>query len=237
MGKASATGVFANRTWQLEVGSLAIRYNLNNNPIAMACAYGILVISSFWIVEVAPIAVTALLPILVFPVLGIISTKEICSTYLKVPIRDVIRVRFIKDTSMLFLCTLMISLAVEESNLHHRLALFMLSKFGGNPLSLIIGMMLVVSFISFWISDTATTVLMVPITIAILESMMNGRTTAIDMKQGTVRERLQFDRLSVGDRSLSKALILICSHGSLIGGTAVITSTGPNLVFREQIHT
>ncbi|VDM25990.1 unnamed protein product [Toxocara canis] len=149
---------------------------------------------------------------------------------------------------MLFLCTLMTSLAVEESNLHHRLALFMISKIGGKPLPLMIGMTLVVSFISFWISDVAATALMVPITVAMLESMVtvradppisaNGATKRLRCSetQGTVKERLQLDRLSSNDRALCKALILACSYGSLIGGTAVVTATGPNLIFREQIY-
>lgn len=202
-----------------------------------ACAYGILLISSFWLVEVVPLAVTSLLPIFIFPVLGIASSKVLCSQYLK-------------DTSMLFLSTLMMSLAVEESGLHRRVALKMLSKIGANPLALMVGMMLVVVFISFLISDTATTALMLPIAVTILESMMQCRTSEEDPKprqRGNsatshlnssvpVHKRLHFDHISNKDRALCKAIILICAQGSLIGGTAMLTSSGPNLVFREKIH-
>ncbi|VDK68130.1 unnamed protein product [Anisakis simplex] len=189
---------------------------------------------SYWLFEVVAIPITALLPILLFPALGIISTHEICSSYLK-------------DTSLLILCTLMIALAVEESSLHNRLALFVLSKFGGYPLAVMIAISSVVTFISIWVTNTSATALTLPITIRILELMIQTRSFSVESNgthghgksksRNSVKERLKFDLLSCEDRALCKTLVLICAHGALIGGTAMVTGSSTNLIFRELYHT
>ncbi|RCN36766.1 hypothetical protein ANCCAN_17363 [Ancylostoma caninum] len=98
------------------------------------CIYCILLISSFWIAEVVPIGIISLLPVFLFPVLGISSAKEICLVYFK-------------DSIVLFICTLSMALAVEETNLHRRIALKLLCKVGTRKQTMLLGFMAITALV------------------------------------------------------------------------------------------
>lgn len=87
---------------------------------AARCCYCILLMSCYWVMEVVPLAVTAFLPLVVLPILGVVPIKRVASAYLS-------------DTNMMFVTSLMLSLAVEECQLHKRIALKMLKRFGTKP--------------------------------------------------------------------------------------------------------
>uniref|UniRef100_A0A667YCN8 Solute carrier family 13 member 5 n=1 Tax=Myripristis murdjan TaxID=586833 RepID=A0A667YCN8_9TELE len=207
-----------------------------------ACAYVIILMAVYWCTEALPLAVTALLPALLFPLFGIMKSKDVCMQYLK-------------DTNMLFVGGLMVAVAVEHWNLHKRIALRVLLFVGVRPALLMLGFMGVTAFLSMWISNTATTAMMVPIVQAVLEQLNNYSEVEIpqilsseeqvspadaDSKQpgqtGKQSEG-QGERKEAAERMrMCKGMTLCVCYAASIGGTATLTGTGPNLVLKGQMN-
>lgn len=104
----------------------------------------------WWVLEAAPLAVVALVPIVVFPMLGIASVKEVTKSYSD-------------STIFLFMGGFFIALAIEKWNLHKRIALSIINLTGTNGDRIILGFILATCFLSLWLSNTATTMMMLPI--------------------------------------------------------------------------
>jgi sodium-dependent dicarboxylate transporter 2/3/5 len=111
----------------------------------------------YWMTEALPIPVTSLIPMVLFPLLGVCSTNEVGVNYLK-------------STNFMFIGGLILALAVEQSGLHTRVALRILLLIGTSPRNLLLGFMLTTGFLSMWISNTATTAMMIPIIDAIAQA-------------------------------------------------------------------
>ncbi|XP_061638986.1 Na(+)/citrate cotransporter isoform X2 [Phyllopteryx taeniolatus] len=213
------------------------------------CAYVIVLMAVYWCTEVLPLAVTALLPALLFPLFGIMESQSVCMQYLK-------------DTNLLFVGGLMVAVAVEHWNLHKRIALRVLLLVGVRPALLMLGFMGVTAFLSMWISNTATTAMMVPIVQAVLEELNNSeaqmpailssqevQTSEVDVKQEKQAEAtgpvvVTFLDASVEvtrqmeaaeRRKMCKGMTLCVCYAASIGGTATLTGTGPNLVLNGQM--
>uniref|UniRef100_A0A3Q2PA53 Solute carrier family 13 member 5a n=1 Tax=Fundulus heteroclitus TaxID=8078 RepID=A0A3Q2PA53_FUNHE len=205
-----------------------------------ACAYVIALMAVYWCTEVLPLAVTALLPTILFPALGIMESKDVCMQYLK-------------DTNMLFVGGLMVAVAVEHWNLHKRIALRVLVLVGVQPALLMLGFMGVTAFLSMWISNTATTAMMVPIVQAVLQQLhgnsekvhdavelvkVPSRTGAVQPERQQKTSRMQqslTDEEEQERKRMSKGLLLSVCYAASIGGIATLTGTGPNLVLIGQM--
>ncbi len=149
----------------------------------------------WWVFEPIPIPVTSLLPFVLFPALGVLSPGEIGESY-GAPL------------VLLLLGGLMLSTAMASSSAHRRLALTMVNFFGGTSnRRLVFGFMAASAVLSMWISNTATTLMMLPVALAVLEKS--------------------------SDRSLSVPLLLGIAYAASVGGIGTPIGTPPNLVFSD----
>ena len=153
----------------------------------------------WWITEAIPIGATSLLPILFFPILGVLDGKAISNAYINYVI-------------FLFIGGFIMALAIEKWNLHKRIALKVLSIVGGSPFMILFGFMLSSAFLSMWMSNTATAMMMLPIAFSV--------TTALEEVHG-----------EGNINSYASGLLLAIAHSCSIGGIATLVGTPPNLSF------
>lgn len=155
----------------------------------------------WWVTEAIPIFVTAILPMVLFPLLNVFTIKEATANYAHPII-------------FLFLGGFLIALGIEHRNLHKRIALNLVKFTGTHPNGIILGFMIATAFISMWISNTATTVMMLPIAMSVINLLAK--------EIGSDGEK-SFHRFAVG-------LMLGIAYSANIGGAMTIIGTPPNVV-------
>ncbi|XP_061628955.1 solute carrier family 13 member 3 isoform X1 [Phyllopteryx taeniolatus] len=227
------------------------------------CLYVVVLMATFWCTEALPLAVTAMLPICLFPTLGIIPSQRLCPQYFL-------------ETNFLFLSGLVLASSIEEWGLHRRIALKVLTIAGVKPAWLILGMMTTSSFLSMWLSNTATTAMMLPIADAILESLfgdleslkekckstedgdsevINGQPTQMHSLPSVASEKqiLSLEGMGAAEHAdlrtakeirsesedqmrLWKGFLVCIPYAASIGGTATLTGTAPNLILIGQLR-
>jgi len=175
-----------------------------SNPQVTVMAAIAALMAIWWITEAVPLAVTSLIPLILYPFLGLMKADDIASSY-------------INSIIFLFLGGFMIAIAMERWGLHKRIALKIVIFFGGSPNSIIIGFMAASAFLSMWISNTATAIMMLPIAMAIISKLEN-----------------EFGKEKISKFSL--AILLGVAYASSLGGMATLVGTPPNLVFIKTLN-
>lgn len=149
----------------------------------------------WWITEAAPIPVTSLLPLVLFPLLGMDTMTNVAAPYAN-------------PVVFLVMGGVILGLATERSNLHRRIALLTIRAVGTRPDQIVFGLMLASAFISAWVSNTATAVIMVPIGVSILQLVRNIDPKAVDAK-------------------FSASMMLGIAYGVTIGSMATLIGQPP----------
>lgn len=166
------------------------------NPQVTYCFAIALLMAAWWITEAIPLAVTALLPVALFPLFGVVDGKTVSAMYFN-------------HLIFLFIGGFLMAFAMERWNLHRRIALKILVLFGISPGRILLGFMLATSFLSMWMSNTATAMMMVPIALSIILKLEE----------------------SLGEKRMGKyavGLLLGIAYSSSIGGISTLVGTPPN---------
>ncbi|MEK9499714.1 SLC13 family permease [Gaopeijia maritima] len=156
----------------------------------------------WWLTEAVAIPVTALLPLVAFPAAGVLDMPDAAAPYAS-------------ELIFLFMGGFMLAVAMEHHGLHRRIALSIVAAVGTGPNRIVLGFMLATAFLSMWISNTATTAMMLPIGVAVA---------------GLFGARPSDDETSVGSDALGVSLMLGIAYASSIGGVATLIGTPPNAV-------
>ncbi|XP_041468313.1 uncharacterized protein LOC121418475 isoform X2 [Lytechinus variegatus] len=218
-------------------------------------AFTIFLMGTFWVTEVIPLPVTALMPIVLFPLFGIRDTPTVVEQYFK-------------NVTYLLFGGLILAAAIEHQNLHRRFALRVLLLFGTDPKKLLLGFMSGTAFLSSWMSNTAVTAMMLPIARAVLDEIKkqdndgehemacdlgengqyqpSGQTVLPPEKQmkGIGHELLREEIGSIDDLPsssssydqdkrhlrLRKAIFLCITYAANVGGTGSLVGTSPNVI-------
>ena len=191
MGIVSGPSIFL---LSLYISAASSEKHLAGNMAAVAVFMAI-----WWITEAVPISVTALLPVVLYPLLGIMTGNATAHLYMN-------------STIFLFMGGFMIALTMEKWGLHKRIAFTIIRIIGGGSSRIILGFMTAAAFLSMWISNTATAILMVPIGLAVIFQM--------EKRFGVEKSR----KFSVG-------LMLGIAYACSVGGIATLVGTPPNLSF------
>ncbi|MAJ52368.1 MAG: anion transporter [Flammeovirgaceae bacterium] len=166
-------------------------------------------IAIWWMTEAIPIPVTSFLPMILYPMTNAVSLKVIAPSYANPII-------------YIFVGGFILALAMQKWDLHKRISLSIISITGTNMRQIILGFILASAFLSMWISNTATTVMMLPIALSIITQFKEFNVASSLTKKNT--------------ESFGKALILAIAYASSIGGIATLVGTPTNLIFSDAIE-
>lgn len=163
----------------------------------------VVIMAWWWMTEAVPLAVTSLLPMLLLPVLGIATAKDTARQYMD-------------NILFLFIGGFILAFALEKWNLHKRIAYLILSKVGTKPSSILLGVMLTSFFISMWISNTATVMLLLAAVMALV-SEMDEHLAEPESK-----------------RKIGSGLLIGLAYSASIGGLATLVGTPTNVIFYRE---
>ena len=171
----------------------------NLNPDAKSILASTIWIAIWWITECVPISVTALLPIVLFPLTGGLDIKSTTASYGH-------------NLVFLFVGGFIIALAIEKWNLHKRVALNIIKFTGTKKSRIILGFMIATAVLSMFISNTATTIMILPVGMAIISKVSESNNS--------------YENINFG-----KSLMIAIAYSASIGGMATLIGTPPNMIF------
>jgi len=169
-------------------------------------------VAVWWIGEAIPIPATSLLPIVLFPLTGALDVDATTAPYAN-------------DLIFLFMGGFFIAMAMQRWELHRRIALRTIRTIGAGPKRIILGFMIATAFLSMWVSNTATTMMMTPIGLAVILQT----TDIIDRTGGDIPTQQ-------GEFNFGTALMLCIGYSATVGGVGTIIGTPPNLVLVGAIN-
>lgn len=170
---------------------------------AKACLAVTVWMAVWWFTEALPIAATAMLPLVLYPLLQITTPAQAMQNYAS-------------GTIFLFLGGFLLAAGIHRWHLDRRIALGMLVLFGTKPSQMILGLMLATAFLSAWVSNTATAAMMVPIAVAVM---------------GVVRGTNRSDTIGADERNFSVAILLAIAYSASVGGMTTLIGSPPNGIF------
>ncbi|HCQ24063.1 MAG TPA: anion transporter [Flavobacteriaceae bacterium] len=173
-------------------------FSLSNEALLVVALAAWMIV--WWITEAVSISVTALLPLVIYPLSGLMSVNEVGANY---------------GSSIVFLFFggFVLALALEKVNLHRRIALSIIHRTGTTPNRVILGFMLATGFMSMWISNTASTVVMLPIALSVIQLL--------------VQSDFEF---TANEQRFSLSIMLGIAFSANAGGIATVIGTPPNSV-------
>uniref|UniRef100_A0A8C3JC23 Solute carrier family 13 member 1 n=1 Tax=Calidris pygmaea TaxID=425635 RepID=A0A8C3JC23_9CHAR len=215
------------------------------------CAYTLFVVAIFWLTEALPLGVSALLPAFMFPLFGIMQSKEVASAYFK-------------DFHLLLIGVICLATSIEKWNFHKRVALRMVMLVGVNPAWLTLGFMVSCAFLSMWLSNTSAAAMVMPIVEAVAQQIIRAETEAdaleMSCSNGSTNPALELDEKRREEKrreekrreekrreekrreedkysGVFKVMCLCVAYSATIGGLTTITGTSTNLIFAEHFNT
>jgi len=174
------------------------------SPEGKKVAAMVLLMTCWWIGESIPIGITALVPLVFLPLMGVMGASEASAPYAN-------------HNIFLFMGGFFIAMAMQKWNLHRRIALSIVNRVGFKPRRIVLGFMVATAALSMWISNTATTLMMIPIAIAIMDHFK--------YEKGEVRLMAH----------LGPAVALGIAYSANVGGMGTLVGTPPNIIFAKVV--
>uniref|UniRef100_H3CYI4 Solute carrier family 13 member 1 n=1 Tax=Tetraodon nigroviridis TaxID=99883 RepID=H3CYI4_TETNG len=221
------------------------------------CSFVLLLMAIFWMTEAVPLAMAAMLPAILFPAFGIMTSSDVAKEYFK-------------DFHFLLVGVICLATSIAKWGLHRRVALRLVTLVGVNPAWLMLGFMSGCAFLSMWVQNTSAVAMVMPIVEAVLQQILKASEKDVG---GEDNPGLQLDGLSGEDevkaseqgdhagaapgdpdhdaesppaapssggarrdRMLCKAMCIGIAYSSNIGGISTLPGTSPNLIFAEFLH-
>ncbi|CAH2229556.1 protein I'm not dead yet [Pararge aegeria] len=198
------------------------------NASAYKCMYVVLIMATYWVLELLPLPVTSMLPIVLFPTLGILDSDTTCAAYMK-------------ETNMMFMGGLMIAAGVQHSKLPKRVALWTVQVVGCSHRRLNLGLTFVTMFISMWVSNAAATTMMVPIVDAILEVFeqqglgdvyVNKKRALPENGKDVKAQDKNVEEEAPMPSDITTCYYLSIAYASTLGGCGTLVGTATNSAFK-----